>query len=218
MDLLTRSVATAYRAVDACVSTALAGASAVRRARVFHPDGDAYAATLLVTPREPHGAPLLDQEGEYAAVARVSRGAGLPRPLPDVAGLALRILDAHGPGASQDLLVNSAGRLPLARHVLLPRLGPVGRTYSSVLPYRVGGRTLLFGATPLGRDAFTLLTASPLGPWTPWGVLTLGRRLPDAEADSLAFAVDNTGGGIAPEGVLQDLRRSAYRRSQAARP
>src|SRR3954447_3771270 len=88
-------------------AVAFAGLSAVRRARVFHPDGAAFSATLDVRGNraERWGVRLLDEEARHRSLVRLSRGIGVPEPLPDILGLAVRVLDAHGPDQHQDLLL-----------------------------------------------------------------------------------------------------------------
>lgn len=225
--------------VEATVGAAAAGvlgaASAVRRKRAFHPDGLAFDAVLQTTGAS-HGAPLLDQAGRHPAVVRLSRAAGLPESLPDVLGLALRIEDAHGPGEPQDLLLVTSSSRPVLRHALLPARSFDHDRWSTLVPYRVGGRTVLFGARPLEGDGgetprledlrtgmataprFALELAELRGPWEPIGVLQLGARRSQMESEALRFDPANTGGGIEPVGVVQATRRLAYRSSQAARP
>jgi hypothetical protein len=220
--------------LGAAAAAAMGAASAVRRKRVFHPDGVASQATFQATGAS-HGAPLLDVAGTHEAIVRVSRGAGLPEALPDFLGLAVRIPHAHGRGAHQDLLLVSSGTRPGVRHALLPVRSLAHQRYSSVVPYRVGGRTVLFGARRLADDApddaqvsdlrggagplrFALELAELRGPWEPVGVLALGSRLSERESAALRFDPSNTGGGIEPVGVVQAVRRLAYRSSQAARP
>lgn len=227
-----------YRVVEGVLASALATGSALRRARVFHPVGVAYAVTVRIEPGPagPWGAPLLDRPATLPGVVRLSRGAGLPEGLPDVLGLALRLTDAHGPGRHQDLLVNTAGREPLVRQVFLPARGFGTGRYSSVLPYRTGTGRVLFGARPLGGGTlrtfaeldraaaagelrFRLEAARPGGPWRPVGTVEVGERLPDAVARELRFHVnEHTGGGIAPVGLRQELRRRSYLMSQRYRP
>jgi hypothetical protein len=231
-------VGRATRAVEGTAGAAAAGvmglASAVRRKRVFHPDGVAFDAVLQVSGAH-HGAPLLDEAGTHEAIVRLSRGAGLPESLPDFLGLALRVPHAHGRGAHQDLLlVSSLGR-PGLRHALLPVRSFAHARYSSLVPYRIGGRTMLFGARRLDDDAldtaqvsdlrtglspmrFALEVAELRGPWAPVGVVQLSARMSDHESAALRFDPSNSGGGIEPVGVVQAVRRLAYRSSQAARP
>jgi hypothetical protein len=106
-----RPVGRATPVVEATAGVAAAAvmgaASAIRRKRVFHPEGVAFRATYQATGAH-HGAPLLDEAGTHDAVVRLSRGAGLPGSLPDFLGLALRIPDAHGPDQHQDLLLVSS--------------------------------------------------------------------------------------------------------------
>lgn len=195
--------------------------SALRRRRIFHPVGAAFDATLVVHGGS-RGAALLDEPARRSCIVRLSRGIGLREPLPDILGLAVRVPDAYGPGAHQDLLMTTAGTVPVLRSVLGLSRFPERGHYSSVLPYRigddhgyVGARAL--GAGPSGRR-FALEVAPPLGDWAEVGVVELGRRWQDEGADALRFNPFFAGGGIEPVGVLQTLRRRAYAGSQAARP
>ena len=221
--------------VGAAAAAALGAASAVRRKRAFHPDGVAYHATFHATGAT-HGARLLDEAGTRPAVVRLSRGVGLPETFPDFLGLALRIPDAHGRGAHQDLLLVSSLSQPGLRHALVPARSFAHVRYSSLVPYRVGGRTVIFGARRLDDDAaaadaqvsalrdgappprFALELAGVRGEWDPIGVLELGARLSDQESAALRFDPSHSGGGIVPVGVVQAARRLSYRSSQAARP
>lgn len=193
-----------------------AALSRLRGARIFHPDGVAHAATLAVPGWAGTGTPLFDQPGEHRCTVRLSRGVGLPRPLPDTLGLAIRVEDAHGPRRHQDFLMNTSIDAPLLHHLILPGVAP-GQSYSSVLVYRVGRRLRLVGAVPRGRGAFDLALAPLDGRWTPVARLTLGERLPDEIAERIRFNPWHTGGGIRPFGPLQRLRRQAYPGSQRGR-
>ncbi len=235
-----RPVGAATPVVEATAGAAAAAvmgiASAVRRKRIFHPDGVAFDATLQVTGAS-HGVALLDVAGRHDCIVRLSRGVGLPSAVPDFLGLALRVPDAHGPGDHQDLLLVSAGDRPVLRHALVPvRSFDHGR-YSSLVPYEVGGRKVVFGARRLGaigaeplqlddlrqRAAgdgirFALELAEPSGDWEAIGVIELGAPWSQQDGDALRFDPANTGGGIEPVGLVQTVRRLAYRASQAARP
>jgi hypothetical protein len=207
-----------------------------RRARALHPDGDAFAARLRVTGGACPGVPLLDEPGDHAAIVRLSRGAGTPRPLPDGLGLALRVLDAHGPGRHQDLLMTTSVDLPLLHHLVLPTVGGFfGQSYSTAFSYRLGGRRAVVGARPLRRrrggdlpqaraaaaagDArFALCVAPELGRWRAVAEIALGEPLPARESEALAFDPANAGGGLEPMRWLLRVRRAAYAASQAHRP
>jgi hypothetical protein len=190
--------------------------SELRGGRSLHPTGRAYEAEVSI-PGGDHGAPLLDVPGEHRAVVRLSRGVGLPKPLPDVLGVAVRVLDAHGPRRHQDFLMVTSVDLPVLHHLILPGLlGPYGQSYSSVLPYRIGDRLALFGALPRRPD-FELAVAPVGGRWTPVGRVRLGERLSDEASFQLRYNPWNCGGGIRPTGPFQGIRDPAYRGSQAAR-
>lgn len=227
--------------LDATAGTASAVAfgalSALRRARVFHPDGIAVEATLDLEGKIHTGATLFDRPGRRRCVARFSRGIGTPEPLPDILGLALRVFDVGDGDGCQDLLFVTSGAAPLVRSALLPAQGYADRQYSSLLPYRVGARTVLIGARPLlsrgrsprtfvelgealadARLRFVLEIAEPAGDWEPMGTIDFGRTLSEQESESLQFNVFNNTDGIDPVGALNTIRRKAYAGSQRGRP
>lgn len=227
--------------VDATAGTVSAltfGAlSAIRRRRIFHPVGIALEATLDVDGGASTGASLFDERGRRRCVARFSRGAGVPEPLPDILGLAVRVLDVPGPDDCQDLLFVTSGAAPYVRSALVPALGYADRHYSSLLPYRVGDRTVILGARPLlssgmsprsfedladaltnARLRFVLEIAEPTGDWEPVGTIEFGRRLTERESEALEFNVFNSVDGIEPVGLLNTLRKKAYSGSQKGRP
>ena len=153
---------------------------------------------------------------EHEALVRLSRGLGLPRGLPDIFGLALRLPDAYGLGQHQDFLLASCGKGVAGRRLLRPAFGARTGMYSSLLPYEVGGQRLLVGARPVlkSANAFDLLVASPRGPWRVAALLTLGTRLEAAVSRELRFDPWNCGGGLIPAGVVNRVRGAAYRGSR----
>src|SRR4051794_39078712 len=80
------------------VPSLVRAASVVRGRRVLHPRGTTLSGVLTVTGGDT-GAELLDRPGRHDVLVRLSRSAGLPAPLPDVHGVAVRVLDCYGPGA-----------------------------------------------------------------------------------------------------------------------
>lgn len=202
----------------AATASALALGTALRGARVFHPRGKAFSGTVEVDGGGALGARVLDEAGRHDVVVRLSRGVGLPAPLPDIVGLAVRFEGRGRDGGPLDVLVNTAGGPPLLRHLFLPE--PLGRTFSSVLPYRTGsGRLLLLGARDEGTgDSWELLTASLTGAWTRWGRLTLGPALPAALSEELRFAPTLGADDLQPVALFRSVRDLSYRESQALRP
>jgi hypothetical protein len=203
-----------------------AGLSGSRDKRPFHPRGVALAGTAELAP---DGAALA-RSSPAAVVVRLSRGIGLPHPLPDFNGVAVRFVDAHGEGCHQDVLLVSAPRFPVARHLLVPVPSFSWSGFSSVLPYRTDAGLVLLGAEPLAAPGtpdqwdggaplrLRLLVAPLLGPWRPAADLTLTARLDDEEAEKLRFDPWHPGPGLVPAGLLNRLRVPAYAASQAARP
>jgi hypothetical protein len=204
--------------------------SRLRRKRVFHPFGVGFAAEYRPLAGD-LGALVLERESE--PLVRLSRSIGLPELLPDPCGLAFRFSDAYGPGAHQDVLLVSSGAAPGARHTLLPSRGFCDRPYSSVLPYRLRGETVMLGARALlpapgpkladlrqrelGGLEFELLLATVQGEWRAAGRLALGVRLPAEQTERLDLDPTNTGGGLELAGWLNRLRGPTYEGSQEGR-
>lgn len=207
-------------------TAAFRAASKVRGERAIHARGRTLTGRVAVDGGAGTGAPLLDTPGSYGALVRLSRSVGLPLPLPDVLGLAVRVLDAHGPGAHQDLLLDSTLPQPVLRRLPFPRRDHLGALHCSLLPYDVAGTRLLLGARvrhgsatldalPDGLD-LDLLLATPRGEWRPWGVLRTDGVLPAPVGRQTRFNPWTTGGGIVPAGPWQEWRRRAYGASHVA--
>src|SRR5207253_1513861 len=127
------------------VATAVAIASRLRGERIIHARGRTLTGRLHVDSNAGTGAALFDVPADHEVLVRFSRGAGLPTPLPDVHGLAVRVLDAYGSGRHQDLLYSSTLSLPVVRWLPVPVRRP--RFYGSLLPYDVGGAHRMLGAS-----------------------------------------------------------------------
>lgn len=230
------------RAVDVAghlVGWGLASLAAIRGGKAVHPDGAVHEAELIVPS---HGdalgtTELFGSAGRRPAVVRFSRSLGLPRPLPDLLGMSVRIPDAYGVDRHQDFLLVTSIDAPVLHHVFVPADDVQQRPYSSSLPYTVDGRKLILGALPrpesprlgqgdelerlaaaaaTGALAFDLAVAELWGRFRPVAELRIGNRLPPA-ADTMRFNPWNTGGGLHPGGVLNRLRDYAYPLSQRAR-
>lgn len=209
-------------------TAAFRAASRVRGERAIHAKGRTLTGRLSAPGGAGTGAALLDAPGAYDVLVRLSRSVGLPDLLPDVLGLAVRVLDAHGPGRHQDLLLDSARPEPLLRRLPLPARDHLSTLYCSLLPYDVAGRRMLLGArgaagqhpatTKALPDALVLelLVATPHGSWHSWGTLRTTGELPAPRGRQLRFNPWTTGGGIRPAGPLQEWRRRAYDASHVA--
>jgi hypothetical protein len=130
----------------------------------------------------------------------------LPEPLPDALGVAIKLPDAHGPGADQDLLLTSSTDRPLLRRLLFPATSFLRGTFSTALPYDFGSERVVLLLVPgrigIRRSAgtgsrrpaggglaelraatgdglsFELRTARSFGRSEPLASVTVGRSLP----------------------------------------
>lgn len=222
-------------ALDAAIAVPFRLGSAIRGARVFHPQGflcrgvwEVDTASALTRDA------IVFRPGErHNVVARVSRGIGLPEALPDFFGIAVRLVDAYGPGGHQDLLINASSGLPVLHHLFLPAPRWFAQPYSTCLPYRAGSKPFLIGLQPpsergpapplaamraavVNGVAFGITVAGPLGRWQRVGALVLRNPISPLAGD-VDFDPWNTGGGLTPATWLNRIRREAYRQSRRAR-
>jgi hypothetical protein len=210
------------------------GLGRLRSGRGFHPRGASFSARITALPGvdAPWGRHLLWSGGERQALVRFSKGAGLPDPLPDVLGLAVRII-ADESAETTDLLLSSAPPWPLARHILRPAKHFSHTSFSSVLPFECEGAKLILGAVPARRAArytlrelrrteapelaFFLTGARPRQPWEVFAKLDIVEKLEPGSSERLRFDPFNVPSGLRPVGGLNRLRMPAYRASQRGR-
>lgn len=213
--------------LEPVTSAAFRTAARVRGARAFHPRGRSYTAQSRIdTDRAPAGFPT----GTHRAIVRFSRGVGLPEAVPDILGVAVRLVDAAGPGVHQDLLMASAGDSLLGRHLLRPGRSFTSGVFSTILPYDLRGRRVVFGAWIAGDGevlldhvadhVVELLWSTPGAGSTEravMGELRPGVPLGDEEERALGFDPFRTTPDVTPVGWLNDLRRPAYGASRHGR-
>lgn len=234
------------RVVDVVAGPATAVAtglgSMLRGARLFHPRGRAFHATMTITGDPRFAGTVLGEPGEYAAIARFSRGTGFAEPWPDMLGLAVRLFVGdgirHDPASGwQDLLLLSSLPGVGVRNLIVFRPGYGSTFYSSIDRLGLGEHTVVVGARarfdgdpePLprltelaaarDRVRFEFVTAPVLGDWSaPIASLGLGDELSRDESRPMRFSPFHRAGAIEPVGPVNTLRRRGYAGSQAGRP
>ncbi|MGY1823833.1 phosphodiesterase [Geodermatophilus sp. SYSU D00079] len=208
------------------------GALARRRSgKPMHPRGVVVDAVLERTGgAEADAVPWLAGPGSTPALVRLSRGAGLPDPLPDLLGLAVRV-----PGDPPvDLLLSSTGRGRLTRFVPAFRRDAAS-SYSSIMGYRSDAGTVHLAAWPESpaslpsepeplaaaiaarRPVFTLAAARGIGDWHPFGRLRLLAPVAELDPDLRFDAVRNPPPGMVPDGPMARFRAPAYAAARAGR-
>jgi hypothetical protein len=209
---------------ESAVGTLFGAVARVRGDRALHPRGGVRAGTVRRDGLDKAtGVSWLDEPGTDQVLVRLSRGAGLPSPAPDLLGLAIRIpLDN---GQVGDLLLTTTGRAPVLRHLMRPARDPYRAGYTSIVPFRTPTGLLMVGAfaeaNPGGdtdsTGGFVLSVSSTGGSWRPFGYLDLqgndAERRPDIDFDPVLHAVP----GLELPGWLAHLRAPAYRASRQAR-
>lgn len=180
-------VADVAAVVPGRILQAVFGAVALVRpaAKPLHPSGRLHPVVIrrFGLGADGVGVPWIDEPGDSRGIARFSRATGLPAPLPDIHGLAIRVDDHARDGRQADILLATTGLGPLSRFVLRPSTSPTGSTYTTFLPYRTAHGPLLLAATPdpADPDHMLLSLASPRGRWTVFGELRIER---DADPDA----------------------------------
>lgn len=203
------------------VGVVIGAAGRLRRGKPLHPRGSVHEAALTVWGAErPWQVPLLDEPGEHRCVVRVSRAAGLPPPLPDAHGLAVRLEEPTG---TVDLLVSTTGVGPLTRFVLLPRRTE-RRPMTTLLPVRTPTGPLLLRLTPVAPTATTrtwlLGAARGRGPWEPLGRLVASAEpvQPDPDPPLRFDPVRHLPAGVTQYPWVRLVRDPAYVRSRQWSP
>jgi len=200
-----------------------------RRGRPVHPAGLSLVGSLkrLAVTTEQSGIAWLDEPGTSEVHARLSRGLGLPEVLPDIVGLALRVVDQ---GGSCDVLLASTGCSRLGRFLVLFRRRVDRAVLGSLMPYKgPDGPILVAARTPspsarlpasiegfrraLGSDAWRLdlYWARPLGAWIPFAVLELRVDPRLAESETRHDPVLNPPRGALTYNWTRNLRERSYR-------
>jgi hypothetical protein len=163
------------------------------------------------------GVPWLDDAGSDEVLLRFSRSVGLPKPFPDVLGLAMRIpLDTGGHG---DLLLATTGSGRFGRFVLRPARHQ-GAVYSCLIPYQGTSGPVLLAALPTDDDGsqFDLAWASLMGAWSSFGRLEVLPESDHRRDAPVSFdPVLNIVPGLESYTWAAQLRRFAYAGSRRAR-
>jgi hypothetical protein len=221
-----------FRALGRLAAVPLNLLARARRGKPMHPRGAVFVGVLERHGHvEPWGVPWLDEAVTEPAVVRVSRGTGIPAPLPDLLGLAVRLT---GPGGEPvDLLLTSAGRGRLGRLLPVPRRD-AAVVYSSVMGYRSDAGTIRLAALPERRAApaephaleqtvadeplaFTLAAARGLGAWQPFARLTLTGSTGPLDPDVRFDAVQHPPPGLVADGPMARFRAPAYAAARRGR-
>lgn len=206
---------------DGAASTAgsiLAGASRAltwtRPSRKpLHPAGDVVTGRLVRSGGdEPSGVAWLDTPGEDDVVVRFSRAIGLPRALPDIFGIAVRVPVDDG---CADVLLATTGLGRLTRFVLTGGRGIGARPLTTLLPYRGPDGPILLAARATGELTFELLWARGVGDWVRFARLEVG----DTAGPDPAISFDpvrNPLPGLDFYPWVRRLREPAYRAARDA--
>ncbi|MGI5215822.1 phosphodiesterase [Plantactinospora sp. CA-290183] len=202
--------------------------SRLRGGRLLHPRGRSFCGEIELW--GPFAAHLAGGPGRWPATVRLSRGTPTPEGWPDLLGLAVRI---HRHADPVDLLVSSAGRLPLLRHLPTPRRD-FGGPYTSILSYRLYGRRVYLAALPErplgtsldqvtsiatgGGAGLRLAVASVAGRWRQFGRISFGEPAPDEVDAALAFdPIGNRPDDLRTVGLIQRMRVATYAASRHTR-
>ena len=226
------------RALGALLDGAFAAIRLARAPRPIHSRGVVFEGRIRWIPgAAPAGVSWIDDAPPHGVpvVARLSRSIGLPAPLPDVVGLALRV--THD-GRPVDIELASTGWSIPARFTLMPHRRAERARFGTLLPYRGPRSAVLLGArTRSGRPGatdprrlslatattpddgvewtLTLGHASALGAWHPFAVAELTVS-PDQDDAGLRFdAVRRPLPGTRAYAWVRAARQPSYERVQA---
>jgi hypothetical protein len=205
----------AAAAAGRVLATGLGAVALVRRGKPLHPRGDIWRAVLEVTDPVPGAGPFAGTVGTYDGLARHATAMGLPAPLPDVDGLALRLpVD----GGDADLLFAATGTGRWTQHVLVPHPAGARVPLTTLLPFETRAGRLVLGLFPddssrddlSGATHYDVRASLGSGPWRPLGHLALA-PLDVEDPPELRFdPIRNTPPGLDTHPVIVRLRDPAY--------
>jgi hypothetical protein len=222
--------------VGGILAGAFDGLRALRRPRPIHSQGIALRGSLRwLTDRAPAGLDLIDHPhtSELPLTARVSRSIGVPAPLPDVIGLAVRFETTTGPA---DVLLASTGFGVPSRFWLAAHRSPSRARLTTLMPLKTDNGPLLLAArtfepenlpTEPGALAsaleqtswrLKLYHAHPLGSWHPFAVLELWREPGAVDTVERYDPVRHPLPGTSTYGWERRLREPSYLRVQRREP
>lgn len=186
-------------------------------AKPLHPRGSVVRGTLHRFGAEDRtGAAWLDQAGDDQVLVRQSRAVGLPSPVPDIFGLAVRV-PTEG-GRHGDLLFASTGLGRLTRFTLTPARSPYVRPLTTLLPYRAPAGPVLLAAVFPDETTIALAWATRSGNWHPFAELVLHQDPVDEADMPLSFdPVRNALPGLETYDWIRRLREPAYTTARRSR-
>jgi len=211
----------AARAASTAGGQALRAATRVIAARPaakpLHPRGSVVGGTLhRFGSEDKTGAVWLDEAGDDRVLVRQSRAVGLPAPVPDIFGLAIRVPTEDGHHG--DLLLASTGLGRLTRFTLTLARSPYGRPMTTLLPYRAPAGAVLLSAVFLDELTVTLAWAVGSGAWHRFAELLLDEEPVDETDMYLSFEpVRNELPGLETYDWVRRLREPAYATARRSR-
>ena len=216
MPLLTAAARGVSSAGGAVLSGATRALSSVRPAdKPLHPQGRVREACLYrhgVTP--PLGVEFVDTISTDEVVVRESRAIGLPRQLPDIHGLAIKVTNADG--SQGDLLFATTGLGRLTRFVLTFSKTQYGRPLTTLLPYSTSAGPVVLGARAVSASTVELGCSVGDGEWRHFADL----RLSETDSGDQAVSFDpvlNQLPGLEQYGWVTRLRAPAYAEARESR-
>lgn len=186
-------------------------------AKPLHPEGTVVRGTLHRRGgAEPSGVAWLDDPGEDEVLVRQSRAVGLPNPVPDFYGVAIRV--PRPDGGHGDLLLASTGLGRLTRYTLTVSRSPYGRPLTTLLPYRTPAGPVLIAATWSTQNRLALAWAVRSGTWRQFADLDLqGDPVGGPDAEISFDPLRNELPGLANYDAVRRLREPAYLTARASR-
>ncbi len=197
---------------------AATGMIAVRPAdKPLHPQGSVVQGTLhRFGGQDGTGGGWLDQTGEDQVLVRQSRAIGLPAPVPDIYGLAIRVPIAGG--RHGDLLFASTGLGRVTRFTLTASRSPFRRPMTTLLPYRTSIGAVLLSATFQDERRVELGWAIGSGEWSPFAELVLDEDPIDGADLPVSFdPMSHVLPGLEPYDWVRRLREPSYATARRSR-
>lgn len=183
----------------------------------LHPRGSLRTGTLhRFGAAETTGVAWLDHAGRDDVVVRLSRAVGLPSPVPDIFGLAVRV--PAGDDTYGDLLFATTGLGRLTRFTLTPARSAGGRPMTTLLPYRTPAGPVVLSAVLEDDHLITLSWALGAGAWHRFAELALDETpAGDGDREPSFDPIRNALPGLENYAWVRRLREPSYLTARHAR-
>lgn len=196
----------AASAAGRLLATGLGALAFVRGGKPLHPRGQLFRAVLEITDPLVGGGPFLEVAGSHQGLCRRATAIGLPSPLPDIDGLALRLPTDDG---DADILFAATGTGRWSQHLLSFHRAGRRVPVTTLFPFVTDAGPVVLGLFP-EEAGYALRASVASGRWRDLGRLRLDAMAAWDQPELRFDPTRNAPPGLGTSPALVRLRDPAY--------